>query len=727
VYYVDNIVGNDSNPGTSTTRPFATIARLNSVILLPGQTVAFRAGEEWHETLLVNHSGVADAPITYTSFGSGAQPIINAADYVSGSWTQGAGTDDHQQCSSPCIFSSGFETANFSDWTSTNIANPNLDGLTILAVNPAHGAGVMALSSSSGQDGRLWVSKTLPKVAKNSSLGIRFYLKTNGAWKPNASGVSLILCAAQGSEAFQVSINTDANGNPSAINAYDEVDSLNLIPYNTPLAGFVAGEWNEIEFDFTTSSTAGGGSVYLNGNLLSSYANVNTSRLEGVDSISLGNIVYGKMASGSTLYFDDVMIQNGSLPIGLFSGGVPTTIWSHAQVTDPKLININGQAGIPVASMGAILANNQYHWDGKNLYLYSLNNPASTVAVPQRAVALSSSGVSNIVVTGLEFRGAQTYDVYCGSTAACSNWDFEGDTFNSSYSNELYWQQNSGIASPGLIVHNSIFKGGGSSGIKLTNGGASAAQITGNQFYDLCKVYNTAYPENTWCDAVYGFSQTGTDQAGTYVAHNIIHDIGLGQTQQYGGGIHADTVTGWDIEYNTVTNTNMPGVQIEKGTGSTARYNLIVDAGTGLYLGGLSVRAGEGIGSSNQLVEMNTIYGGYWACNIAISQNAAEVTVTGLLFRKNICGGASSGTQFYADAGARGGGNSFMNNSFGVEQPNFIVFNNILVNTYRELDSAVGSVTGSIQGDPQFVNQNTDDFALRPSSPASKIGAFPEQ
>jgi Right handed beta helix region len=87
-YYVDSVNGSDSNPGTQAS-PWKTIAKVNATRLLPGQTVAFQAGEIWREQLTVSSSGSAGAPITFTSYGSGALPIISGANVFS-SWTASA-------------------------------------------------------------------------------------------------------------------------------------------------------------------------------------------------------------------------------------------------------------------------------------------------------------------------------------------------------------------------------------------------------------------------------------------------------------------------------------------------------------------------------------------------------------------------------------------------------------------------------------------------------------
>lgn len=89
-YYVDSVSGNDSNPG-SQGAPWKTIAKVNSTKLSPGQSVGFKSGDIWRETLVVSQSGFAGNPILFGSYGSGAQPIIDGSNVLSSGWTQYSG------------------------------------------------------------------------------------------------------------------------------------------------------------------------------------------------------------------------------------------------------------------------------------------------------------------------------------------------------------------------------------------------------------------------------------------------------------------------------------------------------------------------------------------------------------------------------------------------------------------------------------------------------------
>lgn len=87
-YYVSSHDGNDGNNGLSPATPFATIAKVNSLALQPGDRVLFKCGDTWRaEMLRVIRSGAAGAPITYGSYPSadcGDKPVISGAQPVTG-------------------------------------------------------------------------------------------------------------------------------------------------------------------------------------------------------------------------------------------------------------------------------------------------------------------------------------------------------------------------------------------------------------------------------------------------------------------------------------------------------------------------------------------------------------------------------------------------------------------------------------------------------------------
>jgi hypothetical protein len=84
-YYVDSVGGSDSNTGTAISAPIQTIAKVNALGLVACDSVLFKAGDTWtlSSSLTVSASGLTSCVITFGSYGTGADPILDAAGVAS--------------------------------------------------------------------------------------------------------------------------------------------------------------------------------------------------------------------------------------------------------------------------------------------------------------------------------------------------------------------------------------------------------------------------------------------------------------------------------------------------------------------------------------------------------------------------------------------------------------------------------------------------------------------
>jgi hypothetical protein len=92
-YYVSSSLGNDSNNGLSESSPFATVAKVNTLNLLPGDRVLFKCGDTWQaEQLILSKSGTESAPIEFNSYPAGCadQPSLSGSRPIGG-WALDAG------------------------------------------------------------------------------------------------------------------------------------------------------------------------------------------------------------------------------------------------------------------------------------------------------------------------------------------------------------------------------------------------------------------------------------------------------------------------------------------------------------------------------------------------------------------------------------------------------------------------------------------------------------
>ena len=78
-YYVDSVSGADSNSGTSTSAPWQSLSKVNSVTFQAGDVINFKRGAVWTGTLTISSSGVSGNPVTFQAYGTGNPPVIRRA------------------------------------------------------------------------------------------------------------------------------------------------------------------------------------------------------------------------------------------------------------------------------------------------------------------------------------------------------------------------------------------------------------------------------------------------------------------------------------------------------------------------------------------------------------------------------------------------------------------------------------------------------------------------
>jgi parallel beta-helix repeat protein len=86
-YYI-SASGNDNNNGTSSSVPWQSINKLNSVSgsLKPGDNVFFNRGDVFYGSISVTSSGSSTSPITFGAYGTGSIPVVSGFTNVT-AWT----------------------------------------------------------------------------------------------------------------------------------------------------------------------------------------------------------------------------------------------------------------------------------------------------------------------------------------------------------------------------------------------------------------------------------------------------------------------------------------------------------------------------------------------------------------------------------------------------------------------------------------------------------------
>ncbi len=82
-YYLSNS-GNDKSKGTSPDKSIATIERLNTIKLKPGDRVFFKSGDTFTGTIYITQSGKEGRPVLFSSYGEGEKPVISGSVKIKG-------------------------------------------------------------------------------------------------------------------------------------------------------------------------------------------------------------------------------------------------------------------------------------------------------------------------------------------------------------------------------------------------------------------------------------------------------------------------------------------------------------------------------------------------------------------------------------------------------------------------------------------------------------------
>jgi len=132
VYYVDSVSGSDANNGTSTATPWKTLEKANSVTLLPGEKLLFKAGGVWDGQLAPKGSGSSAGQIIISSYGTGAKPLINGG----GTAPTNDGTYNY---ATGAVQITNQEYITIDGLALTNVATPNVairDGIRVALSDP---------------------------------------------------------------------------------------------------------------------------------------------------------------------------------------------------------------------------------------------------------------------------------------------------------------------------------------------------------------------------------------------------------------------------------------------------------------------------------------------------------------------------------------------------------------------------------------------------------------
>jgi hypothetical protein len=75
-YYVSSSTGSDANSGTASSSAWQTIGQVNGQAFQPGDSILFKRGDVWNESLTPVSSGSSGNPIAFDAYGTGTAPNL---------------------------------------------------------------------------------------------------------------------------------------------------------------------------------------------------------------------------------------------------------------------------------------------------------------------------------------------------------------------------------------------------------------------------------------------------------------------------------------------------------------------------------------------------------------------------------------------------------------------------------------------------------------------------
>jgi len=125
IYYVSE-AGSDRDDGLSPESPWQSVSKVSRTRFQPGDTIKFKAGDVFEGQLIVSSSGDSDNPLTFTRYGDGARPLLDAGNGRRGAPVATILIEDKDR-----IILSGLEVRNFRQRSRDNADDANAYGILI--------------------------------------------------------------------------------------------------------------------------------------------------------------------------------------------------------------------------------------------------------------------------------------------------------------------------------------------------------------------------------------------------------------------------------------------------------------------------------------------------------------------------------------------------------------------------------------------------------------------
>lgn len=718
IYYVKN-GGNDGLDGLSDANAWASLGKVTGAGLGGGDTVLFKRGSRWRETLHSFQTGAsAGSRLTFGAYGTGEKPIIDGSDIHTGwtaetnggstgngeNFTDGTGTRPIAwwlmaqtsgnrtssadasnalvpSASAPTrgtgphgLFSSEFVKASSQQFDIPEAGmSTTFPGYSTLANGSLTVGGWVRVDSETGSDAGIWGKDTNHQLIIEGSVVIfRIFSSGNATVAVSGEGSTY----SPGVWRHYVCRYTQATGEMVLF-----VNGVKKTPQTIATRNVFTGPFTVGNATFKSNFDGGVAELFVSNSALTDaqIASIHTNGLDGA-----------RVTSGPTLYYKAL----GAKPGAVFSDGTPLQ-W--------------------VQSKGDVTVGKEW-WDSTNsrqyIRLSGDDNPSShTIEVATRVYPMRLQGSNYWTVEDLWVRGALKANIFADTNNNCI---VRRCTLSHATENGIHVYTHTDISTYGFEISDNICYLNGACGITVAgNFAASMAgiRIQRNETYQNC--WQPVTKENAQFAYTGGIRPIGREINDCIVEDNHVHDEGNDGDLSHGEGIWLDTVgLNCIVRRNLIERTTSWGVQIEDCNAVDVHSNLIV--GT-LYYPGIAIIRN----CDNNRVFNNTIVN----CNGGFNpSNGGGSHFSGNQFFNNIVN-ITTGPIIRGDNGVSTAANvSFNKNVFGPARTNYIEWNGNY-STIASWEGALGASSNSIQTNPTFVNAAAGNYRLEAGSTGISAGA----
>ena len=685
IYFVDATSGSDSNSGLGFDSPWQTIAKVNAATLVPGNTVYFKRGETWEETLTVPSSGSIGLPITFAAYGAGADPILSGSDTMTGFVAVTGGS----------LLSDNFDDGNMTEWGGTG-AKPTATNAA--ARNGTHGMEV----NNTG-----WSLANQDWGATSQDIYISLSFKPDNIVAVGTKSEYILRLDENGGSTQLVRMEFRyAAGTLSVSARFMKNQALTPNVWETIDSG-----WHTLELYFESDNAAGRYYFKVDGVVVNSETGIDTG--DGANPYDIDYIYLGKSGAEAwttfNAFYDDLEINDADSPTAHYAKAAVTT--------EPNLV-FEDSVPLTLGSSASTLATGEWFWGADVLTIRStddLDPDTHTIEAGQRDHAVSIDNLDYLIFSGLDIRYTNDTGVEIANvTDDSSNITFTDCT--------MQWNYNDGVLvstdnkTTDLVFDNCEFSNNARTrnGTLLKaqlriadNGGANTGTISNSTVYN-----DSIYDNDEWyVDGIRIGSGSFTIESNEL--YNNDHAIRI-------SSYHAGSTI---IRYNEVHDNRDDGIWTELWTATQGAgtqeiyYNSVYDNGDD----GLDIR-------SNSEVYNNTVHGNSDA-GLVIQDwvtNNVNVSLKNNIFSENGQADYETDTGVYESYVYHDNNNILLtsdyNDFYHSGGGTFMHWKDGSDYNFADWKTNSGGDANSNSADPTFTAVGTDDFTLQPGSPAINTG-----